>query len=498
MVKKMYFWNILIIVLLFSCASTGSSSSRQNYTGHGGKGTSIAILVPKSVGLETNQRYIPELVQGEIVSNFSGYSAISVLDRVRLEDQYAELFSGFYDDSAQGVYDLGHLPPTTYIMTGNISRTGAGFNLQIQITKTSDKMTVASYSGICSLSDMENLTGIRRASLDLLQKMDVALTSKATAELGRAATRERASGQTALAKGITAQRSGTVVEAMSYFYEASRFDPTLKEAVTRLSNASSNVRTGNIGNDARRRIAERDEWISILKQSEDYYRNHLPIEIEYTPKLNQTKLNYQDRTVDLQFNIRIYQSENMKIMRDVLSGLKKTGKIKEWGFKNWPFSEEYNSGFYLSGTYVGDHWLAKTTRLMINGPGLFSEEAMKMRSSRIIIDNNGPIIRYDEPLGNGLITNFNTGYQGDTRYWKLQTLMVFALVNDKGKTISQVEYIVQNHIMGMKIYQIKGPIEFSGVKADDITDNLTIKLVSINNIRTETATQNGYIRVNVK
>jgi hypothetical protein len=54
------------------------------FSGDGGKGKSIAILVPRASGLTEAQDYIPALVQGELVSNFSGYSALSVLDRQRL------------------------------------------------------------------------------------------------------------------------------------------------------------------------------------------------------------------------------------------------------------------------------------------------------------------------------------------------------------------------------------------------------------------------------
>jgi hypothetical protein len=48
--------------------------------------------------------------------------------------------------------------------------------------------------------------------------MGVELTGKAKEELAGAADEEAASAQTALAKGITAQRGGTVVEALSYYY----------------------------------------------------------------------------------------------------------------------------------------------------------------------------------------------------------------------------------------------------------------------------------------
>ena len=89
------------------------------WTGDGGSGNSIAILAPKAVNLTANQGYLPDLVQGEFVSNFSSFSAINVLDRQRFEEQYSELLSGWYADDAEENWDLGKLPPTTYIMNGS-------------------------------------------------------------------------------------------------------------------------------------------------------------------------------------------------------------------------------------------------------------------------------------------------------------------------------------------------------------------------------------------
>jgi len=156
-----------IAIFLFSVLSVHAQS---NFTGDGGKGKNIAILAPKATGLAANQNYIPSLVQGEFVSNFTSYSAISVLDRVRLDDQYKELLSGYYSDNAKEGADLGHLSPTEFIMGGNITRTATGFAMQISITKSADKMTVASYSGTCTVDELNDLSGVRRASLDLLQK----------------------------------------------------------------------------------------------------------------------------------------------------------------------------------------------------------------------------------------------------------------------------------------------------------------------------------------
>jgi len=217
---------------------TASSGSRM-YTGDGGKGKSIAILAPQATGLANNQDRIPAVVQGEFVSNFSGFSAMSVLDRVNLPEQYAELLSGYYSDDAQEGLDLGHLFPTDYIMGGSITRTAAGYAMQIRITRSADKMTVASYSGICTFEELDNLSGVRRASMELLQKMGVNLTKQAREELSRAATSNEVSAQIALAKSGTA--GATEFEKMYYTYQANRLDPTLAEAARRVAGYQTEI-----------------------------------------------------------------------------------------------------------------------------------------------------------------------------------------------------------------------------------------------------------------
>jgi hypothetical protein len=131
MKKIRAFFGLLAVLSLAagfsSCNSTGSAAQtaavagqqpaapEPYFTGDGGKGTSIAILAPRAKGLAEDQEYLPALVQREFVSNFSGYSAMEVLDRERLDDQYAELLSGYYDDAAEAGLDLGHLPPPRLI-----------------------------------------------------------------------------------------------------------------------------------------------------------------------------------------------------------------------------------------------------------------------------------------------------------------------------------------------------------------------------------------------
>lgn len=165
--KKLAMTSLLLVWASSALVPQQTAPANPYFTGTGGKGKSIVIRAPKATGLAEDQTYLLALVQGELVSTFSGYSAFSVIDREQLEDQYAELLSGYYDDGASA--DLGHLNPD-YSMTGSIIKTATGYALQMSITKIADKTAAASYSGTCTFAELDNLTGVRRASLDLPKK----------------------------------------------------------------------------------------------------------------------------------------------------------------------------------------------------------------------------------------------------------------------------------------------------------------------------------------
>jgi tetratricopeptide (TPR) repeat protein len=315
-------------------ASRPAPTSNPYFTGDGGKGKSLAILAPRATGLAKNQEYLPALVQGELVSIFTGHSAISVLDREHLDEQYAELLSSYYDDNTEERGDLGHLRPTDYIMDGGITKTATGYALQMRITRTADKMTEASYSGTCSFVELDNLTAIRRASLDLLLKMGVALTEGARMELAGAAAASHVNAQTALAQGITAQRQGAEVEALYYYYQAASFEPALREA----SVLAAQV-TGGLGVTVQNDIQARRTWLNLLKDCAAFMKDHPPFELVYDPKIEQDgPIDYVKETASFAMHIALSPSvSGFKVINDLLTGLDKTGRRSVWGFEGWPF-----------------------------------------------------------------------------------------------------------------------------------------------------------------
>jgi hypothetical protein len=174
----------------------------------------------------------------------------------------------------------------------------------MNITATANKMTVAAYSGMFSFAELDNLTGVRRASLELLQKIGVKLTDKAKQELAGTVDANQVSAQTALAKGVTAQRQGTEVAALSYYYQAANFNPSLKEAVKRSNVVAANITSGNIGADVRNDIAWRKSWMALLKETEEVFYEAInaadpPYTLTYYTDIRTGNVNYQNETADL-------------------------------------------------------------------------------------------------------------------------------------------------------------------------------------------------------
>jgi hypothetical protein len=224
---------------------------------------SLAILVPKSHGIDKDHAYLPLMIQGCLVANISKYSAIKVLDRVALDKVIAETLDPTYVDNNFDIVRLGHITQTGYIMTGDLIKTSYGYTLTINVTDTTPNPQTIAYSGNCTVSQLDDQSAIQLASKELLTKIGVKLSDRAISELS--ATNQRSiNAQTVLAKGITAQQQGFEIEALSYYFQAAKFDPALPEAANRSEVLAATISSGRIGNDLRNDFQWRNDWIARL------------------------------------------------------------------------------------------------------------------------------------------------------------------------------------------------------------------------------------------
>jgi hypothetical protein len=409
------------------------------WTGDGGKGKSLGILVPKSQGLNKDLEYVPSMVQGILVANMSKYSAMSVLDRVAFDKIIAETLDPVWEDS-EAIVRLGHVAHVGLMMTGNIIKTSIGYTLQINVSDTVEAKTIAAYSGVCTVAQLDDQTAIQIASKELLTQMGVSLSAKAIEELGTTVTLQTINAQAALAQGIVAEKQGTIVQALSYFIQSSGYDPSLAEAASRMNILNANISSGNIGADTRNEIAWRRQWVTRLQEAETFFTNYVrnpQYYLVYSTDIQKGKINWQNETISLSFELKLDPEPSWMdpingVINAIKSGFLSTGKVNTWEI-DWPAKSAFG------------------------GVSPFASKTMNYTVVAEILNDKGTSI------GRQTVTT-PYGYE-----------------------------IKDGIITALKYWQEM--VSFPGVKADAITDTLTIRIASIDGITAENASRQKNISV---
>jgi len=424
--------------------SAPSSPPTVYWTGDGGKGIKIAVLEPSGKGLSETEKWMLSMVQGSITGDFQKYSAMTIIDRQNLEKilgEQKQSLSGNYSDN--DYIRIGKLTNARYILAGSVTKTTSAYMLELAVTDAESGERKASYPPkAVSPFAFENLSAIKEATAELLRQLGVQLTSAGLQELNSAANIAQVKAETALAKGIAAQKQGTVVEALSYFIQAANYDSGLVEAANRMNTLTANISSGNIGEDTRNDIAWRKEWVKRLQETETFFANAIkepqPYYIVYSTDIKQGKVNYQKEVTDLSIWMGFYPDfvwadKINEIIGVVKKGIEATGRAQVWELE----------------------WPAKS----INIPSPFISQTKNLTSTVVveIINNEGK----------------NIGRQ---------TVKAPYGFESKSTVITP-------------LWQWEGNVVFSAVDANLITDKLTIRITSIDGISAENAVRQKKISI---
>jgi uncharacterized protein (TIGR02145 family) len=406
----------------------------------------LAVLEPQSKGLSNDELWMLSLVQNSIAADFNKYSSITIIDRQNLETIIAEQkrsLSAITSD--KDAIAIGNLANASHILTGKITKTPKTFMLELAITDVETGKRVASHSPkSVTPSQVEDLSALKGASADLLKQLGVDLTESQLEELRGPVAVAQVQAQTALAHGVVAERQGTSVAALSYFYQAAAFDPTLVEAVKRSSVMSANISGTNLGDNIRNDIVWRKKWGEQLKETEETFYKIIntaspPYTLYYSTAIETGKINYQKETADLNISLNLLASaewfnalqRSLKAAQAVMNGLNATGRKKDWGLDKWPEQGVSDKNPFEKGYYHG-----------------YKKE-------------------YDIPVE-------------------------FELVNQKGRVIGKQTARLKPSI-GIENFVVRfntsqpSTLTFNEVNANDISDKLTLRLASVNGTPPKTA-----------
>jgi len=337
----------------------------------------LAILEPAGNGLSQDQlRWMPSLIQGSMTGDFNLYSAITIVDRQNLEtvlDQQGMSMTGHFSDD--DFIRIGHIANARYVLAGTVTRTATAYMLEFSVTDVQTGVRRASRPPTqTSIQEIENLSAVREATVDLLGQLGVTLTGRGRQELTRVPEAATVQAQTALARGIYAQRQGFEIEAMSHFMQAAGHDPLLEEVENRLviltAGITSRPAAGAL--DARADIVLRSEWMRRLQETENFVRDFLardqPFYLVYYTDITHGTVNFQNETVELSFAMRTVMDSMWthtinEVVLTVESGLRATGRAGAWGF-DWP-----NNTVGVVSPFVGRSANVAVTMEILNDQG---------------------------------------------------------------------------------------------------------------------------------
>ena len=328
---------ILMLLVCFIIIAAQSQTSPQYWTGDGKQGITITATELRGVSLSPDEQHLLLLIQANILGIFQKYSAMTVLDQLYLENIYQQQklsLSGIFSD--EDAIRVGRLTNAHYIISGSLTKVTNNYLLDLAVTNVTSGERVASYvPRQVSLQSLKDFSAIGEACRDLLLQLGVNLNEQAINELQKTETNSTVMiAAEALAKGQVADRRGDIVEAAIFYYQAASSDPSLQEAIQRVSVASASISSGNLGFAVRNRLHEHDSWRTLVNEIKSFYSNHYPYEFRFNPDIDikEGSIDFSNRTSEFSIPIRLAPSDEWKKINEFRKGLNTARGNSSWSF----------------------------------------------------------------------------------------------------------------------------------------------------------------------
>jgi hypothetical protein len=320
------------------------SISARNYEGDGGEGKTLAILRPTTRGNLDEDEWLVELIPNVLTSVFKNFSAIVIVDRsndaaVRAEQDRAQ--SGYISDESGADAAIGHEIAAQYQLSSIIQKIPSSntFDMTITITEVRTNTIAVFYNneGRNAAFEMRDASAVKQAARYLLEKMGVELTRTGVRNLLDSASEANIN----MARGITAQSQGKTIDAQAYFNNAISFDSSLKEARDRLRVINTEI-VNSAGGEIKNDVRNHDLWQDYLKSFDQFYQDHPPFQLVYTQAINTDNIDYDNRLYEISISVGIRRTTLIQAMQNNMNSINTdligTGNKDRWKFTSWPDS----------------------------------------------------------------------------------------------------------------------------------------------------------------
>jgi hypothetical protein len=174
--------------------------------------------------------------------------------------------------------------------------------------------------------------------------------------------------------------------------------------------------------------------------------------------------------------LEVRPTDDWKIVQSLIDGLDKTGKRDEWGLTWWPLTSRVFADYVPASStlerYVDRAGLySKQTTIVC---GLLNEKEKLLASETVNCLSKATFEKNDFAYYTG----------GPPKKGYIQWVG-----SDYGN-------VIHNDVISTAIGRQK--VVFENVNANDITENMTVKIISVNGIVAEILAQNGYMKISTK
>jgi len=320
-----------------------------------------------------------------------------------------------------------------FLMAGKLTRNGVNYIIEMTVTDTTKGIRKASYqSTSVRADDILNAQAINAGFMDIAKKLDIQFTDAGIASL-KNPSKEEVQAAINLARGKVAEKNNNPIEMLTYLYNASTYDPSLLEAASQFDTLSRSLASGDSGASAKGDLQERDKWVKILNEFDSFFDTHPPFVLSFNPLPYQKgNSDYDNRTAVLEFQINFQEDISFEAMQKVYVSLK-TGLLKTKNQEKWGLTTRpYRSPLF-----------DKTRTYNVNAD---------------LINNRKQVVATTSFTVKSRITPFRNSLYADT---------------------SQIT-----------------KISFKSIHIEkDLTENMVVKVTSIDGVNTEKAMQQGYVKI---
>lgn len=492
---KKYF---LIVLFIFGLVQIPAQT---NSFPNNGRGIRFGVLLPVGADFSESDKWILSYSQAILTNNFSKYTSMTIIDKQNIDwiiDEQIKSLSGNYSEETEVL--IGHMIDSEYDLYGTIRKIpGNLYSLSFSVTHKESGQRIASFLENSSLLQIHRTTVLNKASVTLMEQMGITLTTTNRQALLTDQNETVIATQSSLARGITAERSGSSMEAISHYLQAAALDPSSVEIKTRLNNTSRQVFTGDLKSGLQNEIQQKRAWLQILNDCAKAYDNIIPFQL-VIERLQIGKVDLVKETQEFSVRTNLWAiRDSTKLLENVLEEYLKIGyeKMLAYGFidqylKGWPienspsnaklpaFHKDFRPWPWPSGEKKEMRFNIVIALVNENGKEFRQDTTLIGEIHRNLVINNNPY-KIGDFGPNEFIKHISHSSLGQYSFG-------YVIRDEKG-------VIKGNLVHGFLIKFDDSKLLKFNIPADDLTNKYTIKLISINGIDADTIALNGYMRV---